>query len=45
MMKKTWLKVVLAICVILLIIASIHMLKNTEKGTPDTEQKGNPLNK
>jgi len=43
-MRKTWLKVVLAICIIVMIIVAVRLLRGTDKGTPNQEQKGNPLN-
>jgi hypothetical protein len=42
-MKKNLLRVILAIFIIILIVAGIRMIKNSDKGTPNQSQKGNPL--
>ena len=43
LMRKTWLRVALAIFVIILIIFGIRMIKNLDRNTPNQSQKGNPL--
>gem|GEM_PF-6450793 len=42
-MNKTWLRIILAVLVIIVIIFGIRMIKNSDKGTPNQSQKGNPL--
>lgn len=42
-MRKTWLRVALALLVIILIIFGIRMIKNLDRNTPNQSQKGNPF--
>jgi hypothetical protein len=42
-MNKTWLRIILAVLVIIAIIFGIRMIKNADKGTPNQSQKGNPF--
>jgi hypothetical protein len=42
-MNKTWLRIILAFLIIIVIIFGIRMIKNTDKGTPNQSEKGRPF--
>jgi hypothetical protein len=44
-MKKKLIQIGVLICIIILIIIGIRLIKSTNKGTPNQDQKGKPLTK
>ena len=42
-MKNKILKIILVIAIILVIIVAMRLLRSTNRGTPNQNQKGNPV--